>query len=173
MTSLYHAGYLITRSSHDADLARLQAEEAHSMAQAAARQDTWEGDGVGTGWEDGGWEAHPQVKEDASHSCVAWRGKTACDASRGVFERAEDRGCTDEIPYDVGGHCECTDPRLSAATIVVREEFECQVGEAAEMLRDTFTCSEICRCRTRALPKANAPDPDRPTNMLDSNTHYI
>ena len=89
--------------------ARIAADTYASQIAQNAKKTATRGDwdeevsGVGTGWEDGGWEAHPQVKGDVVHSCVAWHGTTACDETKGVFDRQDERTCNEQIPYDVGG----------------------------------------------------------------------
>ena len=79
--------------------------------------------------------------EGAGHSsCVAWRGDMACDAERGAFALEEDRACDEQIPYDVGGHCEC-----KSGESVAREAFACELGaDGGVVVRDGFTCNEVC-----------------------------
>ena len=85
------------------------------------------------------------MKQDVGHSCVAWRGTTACDADKGVIDRPDDRPCTQQIPYDVGGYCECKDSRLQGGKVTVKEVFDCTVSDSDGVaVRDSFTCSEIC-----------------------------
>eukprot|EP00756_Hemistasia_phaeocysticola_P038982 Hpha_TRINITY_DN16792_c2_g7::TRINITY_DN16792_c2_g7_i1::g.77278::m.77278 len=66
----------------------------------------------------------------ATKSCLAWRATVDC-TSQGAREPPSDLSCTDTVPADKSGYCQCSSG--------IRLNFDCEEG------RPPFTCDEFCQ----------------------------
>lgn len=66
----------------------------------------------------------------ATKHCLAWRATMDC-SSQGAREAPKDVSCTEMVPADKSGYCQCSNG--------IRLNFDCEEG------RPPFTCDEFCQ----------------------------